>query len=87
MKKKNKPDWALMRQGVNGLAEMYAELTAKCTRLEGEAEGLKREVKALVERQRVLTGRVDELGRQYASVGADEMMQEYFYGKRGGEDE
>jgi DNA-binding transcriptional regulator YbjK len=86
MKKKKKPNLALLEQGINGIAEMYAELTAKLTRLEGSVRACEAQCAHLIEAQRALEKRMSGLHEAYRAVSAEQIMQEYCYGKRGDQD-
>ena len=85
MKRNKKPKLALLAQGINGIADMYAELIGRMTLLEGRVAGLVAKCDELRTRQEALAKDV-ELGVGQAAI-SDEVMQEYFYGKRGVGDE
>jgi len=85
MKKKQKTNLTLLAAGVNGLAEMYAELTARCSTLEGEVHYLRDKLEAQSKRIDEANAKLQALSTTDGAI-ADEVMQEYFYGKRGGAD-
>ena len=86
MKGKNKPNLALLAQGINGIADMYAELTGRLAVLEGRVAGLADRCDALRTAQQALQAETARLGAGQAAL-TDEVMQEYFYGKRNVGDE
>ena len=86
MKHNKKSNLALMAQGINGIAEMYAELSRRLTLLEGRVTGLSAKGDELKAHHEALAKEVAALGVGQAAL-TDEVMQEYFYGKRGVGDE
>lgn len=83
--KRNKASLDLLTQGVNGIAEMYAELSAKYTQLEGTVSGCAtqcREAQAAVQR---LERAVAQLQQDNQTALARQLMDDYCYGAEEGE--
>ena len=87
MDKKKKTDLALLAQGINGIAEMYVEIKRMSDTLCERVMRLNADLAALEARMDAVERQVAAEGAAYATPTAEEMLEEYCYGKCGVRDE